>query len=77
MDFETTAKLRQEWTGKAVVLSASTARLARFVGRTGHVKTINQNGMALVQFEGSEDIGWYDISPELLRIVDQPASESA
>jgi hypothetical protein len=82
MDFESSARLRREWTGKSVMLAVETPRLARFAGRTGVVRTVNQNGKALVEFEGTDDIGWYDISPEHLRLVeaessDTPAAEGA
>ncbi len=71
------AQLQADWTDKPVTVvstvSSHSARLARFVGKPGVVKTINQNGRALVQFEGTEDIGWYDIDPADLRLRNEPS----
>jgi hypothetical protein len=71
------AQLQAEWTDKPVTVVSTVAplgtRLARFVGKPGVVKTVNQNGRALVQFEGTEDIGWYDIDPSDLRLRNEPS----
>ncbi len=69
MDDEARQRLREEWTGQRVTIASTSSRLARFAGKTGVVKTINQNGRALVQFAGTEDIGWYDIDPVELRLI--------
>ena len=69
MDDEARQRLREEWTGRRVTIASTSPRLARFAGKTGVVKTINQNGRALVQFAGTEDIGWYDIDPVELRLI--------
>ena len=45
----------------------------RFSGLTGVVKTVNMSGRALVLFDGPADIGWYDIDPAFLTVVDAPA----
>jgi len=62
-------RLKREWTGRRVTVESTAPRLARFRGRTGEVKTVNQNGRALVQFSGTEDTGWYDIDLADLRLV--------
>ena len=61
--------LKQEWTGRFVQVEDSPLELKRFTGLTGQVKTVSMNGQALVEFKGSEDIGWYDIHPQYLKIV--------
>jgi len=65
-------RLKDELTDKYVVVSEETPELRRFVGLTGLVKTVNMNGRALVQFDGAVDIGWYDIDPSFLTVVDKP-----
>ena len=72
MDPATIERLKQEWTGRRVVASGSNATLSRFAGRTGLVKTVNMNGRALVQFEGTVDISWYDLELDDLQIVAAP-----
>src|SRR6185436_7920039 len=46
--------------------------LRRFHGLTGTVKTVNMSGRALVQFDGYNNIGWFDIDPVFLKVIDQP-----
>ena len=65
-------QLKKEWTDKYVVVDEGTPELKRFSGLTGTVRTINMNGRALVEFDGPVDIGWYDIAPEYLTVVDAP-----
>ncbi|HEV7278951.1 MAG TPA: hypothetical protein VGN57_01960 [Pirellulaceae bacterium] len=72
-DFERIDRLRREWGDKYVEVDAGVPALRRFAGRIGRVMTINMNGHALVQFTGTNDIGWYDIDPASLRIVASPA----
>lgn len=72
MLIERAEQLKRELTDKYVVVSDNVAELRRFVGLTGRVKTVNMNGRALVQFDGPVDIGWYDINPDYLRVVDAP-----
>lgn len=72
MVFERIEKLQQDYTDKYVVVDASRPELARFAGRTGTVKTVNMSGRALVQFDGSVNIGWYDIALDCLKVIDQP-----
>jgi hypothetical protein len=72
MTLETIQRLRQQYTDQYVVVDASRPELVRFKGMTGQVKTVNMNGRALVQFDGTGDRGWYDIAPEFLTIVDKP-----
>jgi hypothetical protein len=73
MAFEHIRKLQQEYVDKYVVVDEHRPELRRFHGLTGVVKTINMNGNALVQFDGYNNIGWYDIDVDYLRVVDPPA----
>ena len=73
MVFEHIEKLKREYTDKYVVVDNQQPELRRFDGLTGVVKTINMNGQALVEFDGYENIGWYDISLDFLTVVDKPA----
>ncbi|RMG32321.1 MAG: hypothetical protein D6725_17785 [Planctomycetota bacterium] len=68
-------KLKRELTDKYVVVQEGIPELRRFVGRTGVVKTVNMNGRALVQFQGLEDIAWYDIDPRFLTVVEEPVEK--
>ncbi len=72
MSIERAEQLKREWTDKFVVVHPDVPQLRRFQHLTGTVKTVNMNGRALVQFDGPEDISWYDIDPDHLRIVDAP-----
>jgi hypothetical protein len=44
---------------------------------TGRIKTINLSGRALVQFDGENNRGWYDVALECLQVVDAPAPKPA
>lgn len=72
MVFEDIEKLKQEYTDKYVVVDETRPELRRFRGQTGQVKTVNMSGRALVQFDAHENIGWYDIEVDYLRVVDTP-----
>jgi hypothetical protein len=72
MSFETVEKLKREYTDKWVIVDPNTAELKRFVGLSGHIKTINMSGRALVQFDGPVDISWYDIDLSYLKLIDAP-----
>src|SRR5438094_10246363 len=73
MIFEHIDKLKQQYTDKYVVVDDSRPELQRFRGLTGAVKTVNMSGRALVEFDGYNNIGWYDIDPAFLRVVPAPA----
>lgn len=65
--------LKHEYTDKYVMVDASRPELARFRDVVGQVKTVNMSGRALVEFlDYHLNIGWYDIAPEFLKIVDKP-----
>jgi hypothetical protein len=64
-------RLNQQYAGKRVLVDARRPELARWANVPGRVVTINQNGQALVQFEGA-DQGWHDIAPESLRLEPLP-----
>jgi len=70
-------KLKNQFTDKYVVVDDSQPELKRFSGLTGAVKTVNMSGRALVEFDGYNNIGWYDIDPVFLRVVPAPAPKPA
>jgi hypothetical protein len=72
MIFEHIDKLKQRYTDKYVVVDESLPELSRFRGLTGTVKTVNYSGKALVEFDGYANIGWYDIDPSYLKLIDAP-----
>ncbi len=65
-------RLKREYTDKSVVVDESRPELARFRHMTGRIKTVAMNGRALVQFEGDNNRGWYDIGLEFLKVVEKP-----
>ncbi|WP_146118678.1 hypothetical protein [Blastopirellula marina] len=72
MVFEHIEKLKREYTDKYVAIANMVPELKRFEGRTGIVRTVNMSGRALVEFLGSNDISWYDIDVDFLKIVQPP-----
>lgn len=70
--FDAIEKLKSEFTDKYVVVDAGRPELARFAGLTGRVKTVNMSGKALVEFDGRNNIGWYDIGLDFLKVVPKP-----
>jgi hypothetical protein len=73
MVFEQIEQLKRQYTDKYVMVDASQPELARFGNRTGQVKTVNMSGRALVEFDGGDNnIGWFDIGLDFLKIVDKP-----
>lgn len=70
-------QLKRDLTDKYVLVQDGVAELRRFQGLTGQIKTVNMNCRALVQFDGPVDIGWYDIDPAYLKVVDQPLPKKA
>jgi hypothetical protein len=66
-------KMKRQYTDKYVVVDGTRPELARFRDVVGRVKTVNMSGRALVEFDDYHlNIGWYDIDPEFLKVVDQP-----
>jgi hypothetical protein len=66
-------KMKRDFTDKYVVVDAARPELARFRDVVGRVKTVNMSGRALVEFDDYHlNIGWYDIAPEFLKVVDKP-----
>src|SRR5260221_14009746 len=66
--------LKEQYTDKYVVVDAQRPELARFRDVVGQVKTVNMSGRALVEFgDYHVNIGWYDIDPSFLKVVDKPA----
>ncbi|HTQ39806.1 MAG TPA: hypothetical protein VMJ32_12325 [Pirellulales bacterium] len=72
MVFEHIEKLKRAFTDKYVVVDASRPELARFGNATGLIKTVNMNGRALVEFDQFDNIGWYDIELDFLKVVPKP-----
>lgn len=72
MVFEQIEKLKRQYTDKYVIVDDSLPELRRFKGLTGTVKTVNMSGRALVEFDGLNNIGWYDIELDCLKVIDQP-----
>src|SRR6266481_6037865 len=65
--------LKEKYTDKYVVVDAQRPELARFRDVVGQVKTVNMSGRALVEFlDYHINIGWYDIDPSFLKVVDKP-----
>src|SRR5437899_8431813 len=77
MIFDHIEKLKKQYTDKYVVVDETRPELQRFRGLTGAVKTVNMSGRALVEFDGYNNIGWYDIDPAFLRVVPAPAPKPA
>ena len=72
MSIERAEQLKEKLTDKFVVVDESIPELRRFAKWTGKVKTVNMSCRALVEFDGPVDIGWYDINPDYLIVVDGP-----
>ena len=72
MSIEQAEQLKRELTDKWVIVTDGIPELRRFATLTGKVRTVNMNCRALVEFDGPEDIGWYDIDPQFLTVVDEP-----
>jgi hypothetical protein len=72
MVFEHIDKLKREYTDKFVLVDENRPELRRFKGLTGTVKTVNMSGRALVEFDGYNNIGWFDIDLNFLRVIDAP-----
>src|SRR5215211_5748242 len=71
--FESIEQMKRDFTDKYVQVDASRPELARFRDVVGRVKTVNMNGRALVEFDEYHlNVGWYDIAPEYLKVVDKP-----
>ncbi|MEX2176609.1 MAG: hypothetical protein WD872_19745 [Pirellulaceae bacterium] len=75
MIFEHIETLKKQYTDKYVLVDESRPELRRFRGLTGTVKTVNMSGRALVEFDGYNNIGWYDIDPSYLKVVDAPIAK--
>ena len=66
-------ELKRKYTDKYVVVDHQRPELARFRDTYGTVKTVNMSGRALVEFADYHlNIGWYDIDPSFLKLIDQP-----
>jgi len=75
--FDQIEKLKHELTDKYVVVHEDIPELARFDGHVGQVKTVNMNGRALVEFDAWNNIGWYDIDVDCLKVVPKPEAGAA
>ncbi len=72
MAYEEMEQLRRQYTDQYVMVQGDRPELARFQGVVGQVRTVNQSGRALVQFEAHNDRGWHDIEVAYLQIVAKP-----
>lgn len=72
MDTEHVEKLKREYTDQYVLVDEQRPELRRFKGMTGTVKTVNMNGRALVEFDGHNNRGWFDIDIDFLKVIDEP-----
>ena len=72
MVFERIEELKHDYTDKYVVVDDLRPELRRFRGLTGTVKTVNMNGQALVEFDGRNNIGWYDIDIDFIKVIESP-----
>lgn len=70
--FDQIEKLKREFTDKYVVVDEGRPELRRFKGMTGLIKTVNMSGKALVRFDTDNNIGWYDIGLDFLKVVPKP-----
>src|SRR5215217_6107399 len=71
--FERIEQMKRDLTDKYVLIDGTRPELARFRDVVGRVKTVNMNGRALVEFDEYHlNVGWYDIAPEYLKVVDKP-----
>ena len=77
MSIDHAEQLKIDLTDKWVVVADGVPELRRFAGFNGKVRTVNMNCRALVEFDGSEDIGWYDIDPSYLTVIDAPRMKEA
>lgn len=74
MVFEQIEKAKSDYTDRYVMVIGNRPEYARFAGWVGQVKTVNMSGRALVEWIGlNEDIGWYDIDIDYLKVVEKPA----
>ena len=76
MVFEHIENLKRIYTDQLVIVDDNRTELGRFQGLTGTVKTVNMSGRALVEFDGYNNIGWYDIDVDFLKLVDEPVHET-
>ena len=76
MSIERAEKLKALLTDKYVLVDAAIPELRRFQNWTGKVRTVNMNCRALVEFDGPVDIGWYDIDPDYLKVIDAPVKRT-
>src|ERR1043165_1884991 len=77
MVFDHIENLKREFTDKYVVVDGSRPELARFRNAVGLIKTVNMSGRALVEFDQFDNIGWYDIELDFLKVVARPEPKLA
>jgi hypothetical protein len=65
-------QLKRQYTDKYCLVDGTRPELARFKDVVGRIKTVNMSGRALVEFDEYHlNIGWYDIAPEYLKVMDE------
>ncbi|HEX7379008.1 MAG TPA: hypothetical protein VF278_17940, partial [Pirellulales bacterium] len=75
--FDQIESLKRQYTDKYVIVDNTRPELARFHGLSGQIKTVNMSGRAQVEFDAYNNIGWYDIALDFLKLVDAPAAKPA
>ncbi|MEZ6129406.1 MAG: DUF4332 domain-containing protein [Planctomycetaceae bacterium] len=69
MSIQRAEQLKREWTDQSVMVREGIPELRRFEKLPGRVRTVNMNCRLLVEFETPADIGWYDIDPSFVTVV--------
>lgn len=71
-------QLKRQYTDKYCFVDGTRPELARFKDVVGRIKTVNMSGRALVEFDDYHlNIGWYDIAPEYLKVMDEAPPKPA
>jgi hypothetical protein len=71
-------QLKLQYTDKYCFVDGTRPELARFKDVVGRIKTVNMSGRALVEFDDYHlNIGWYDIAPEYLKVMDEAPPKPA
>ena len=65
------AALNATWLDRKVRVRAASGTHKRFDGLVGTVKAVNWSGRCLVEFDHGQDIGWYDLEPAALVLLEE------
>src|SRR3954469_3459659 len=76
--FERIEQMKRDYTDKYVLVDGRRPEPARFPHVVGRVNTAQMSGRALVEFDDYHlNVGWYDIDPEFLKVIDKPPPKPA